>query len=168
MLDNILDDMETKKGIQTSKAEVQRPKTANEPLWSANRKLVDEDEFEPFDELAFDESPPSHLKKVEAHQRSNDEIRERKKNLFGGNQQSDQTLPSAPKNVLATGNVNSRHKNAVSTGFDDFNAQRPFTANTGNAQPQFAANSIFSGQGSLDSGIDVIETGFSRQKKRVM
>ena len=73
--------------------------------------------------MAFDESPPSHLKKFDAHQRSNDEIRERKKNLFGGNQRSDQDLPSAPKNDFGALNPrNNAGGGVVSKGFDDFNA----------------------------------------------
>lgn len=134
--------METKKGIESTKP-TQRPKTANEPLWSASRRIVDDD---PLDELALDDTPPtSNLKRFDNHQRSNDEILERKRSLFGNgtNQQSSGALPSAPKHALPT--TNSRNHGLISSGNDDFSAQRPFTANT--IQPQFMGTNM-SGQGS--------------------
>ena len=72
LLDDILDDLEVKKGITTTKP--QRPQTANEPLWSASRKEP-RDDLDLLDENALDSSAAAgYLKSNEPHQRSNDEI----------------------------------------------------------------------------------------------
>jgi len=82
MLDDILDDLEVKKGISSTKP--QRPQTANEPLWSASRKEP-KDDLDLLDDNALDSSAAGFLKSSEPHQRSNDEIlQQRKKALFGG------------------------------------------------------------------------------------
>lgn len=54
MLDGILDDLEAKKGISSTKQQP-RPQTANEPLWSASRKEP-KDDLDLLDENALDNS----------------------------------------------------------------------------------------------------------------
>ena len=73
-LDNMLDDLEAKKGI-----EKERPKTANVPLWTAQRNDSDLDGL---DDFQGDESSKIKIGS-DTHQRSNDDIQARKKSLFG-------------------------------------------------------------------------------------
>jgi len=62
LVDNILDDIEEKKGISTKT----RPKTANEPLWSASRKEP-KDDLDLLDENALDSSAAGYLKSTDPH-----------------------------------------------------------------------------------------------------
>lgn len=64
MLDDILDDLEDKKGIVTTKQ--QRPKTANEPLWSASRKVT-KDDLDLLDEDALDSSAAGYMRNNDPH-----------------------------------------------------------------------------------------------------
>lgn len=68
MLDDILDDFEVKKGIVTK----DRPKTANTPIWSANRNDAKND-LDLLDE-SNDTSLKGNFLKTDAHQRSNEDI----------------------------------------------------------------------------------------------
>ncbi len=77
MLDNILDDFEEKKGIATK----DRPKTANTPIWSASRNDAKND-LDLLDE-SNDTSLKGNFLKSDSHQRSNEDIQQRKKSLFG-------------------------------------------------------------------------------------
>lgn len=112
MLDNILDDFEEKKGISTK--EPVRPKTANQPLWSAARNDHKDDLDMLVDEPDSSAKGSFLNKSNEPHQRSNDEILQRKKSLFGV-----QPSPQNNSGDLGISNKKPSWQQNNSTGFEN-------------------------------------------------